>query len=234
MSQPGDLGGNEDDEEITAMDADRYQVSFAKDYIEFTTGDHTVRKGTTDSFLGVPVLSDEEIRTVPGSVVRVIYAGAQSAGPSQRTNREKYTNSDSTKGHPSVLICDPEDVSPHARNGHANITGQANTDTQDQYQPGESANIHSVLTSGPHIALDGIARRREDGSERTGHEIQTETENTLREAGFDVGRSVVSRDTFRPHCSVTIWLQGDSTVAQALILYLSDRSSCRSTRRRER
>jgi hypothetical protein len=224
MSQHGNLDGNEDAEEVTAMDADRYQVSFAKDHIEFTTGNHTVRKEATDSFLGVPVMSDVEIRTIPGSVVRVVYAGAQSAGPGQKMNRKKFTNSDNTKGHPSVLICNPEDVSPHTQNGHANITGQANTDTQDQYQPGASANIHSVLTNGPHIALDGIARRREDGSERTEHEIQTETDSTLREAGFDVMNSTVSRDTFRPYCSVTIWLQGDSTVAQALILYLSDRS----------
>jgi hypothetical protein len=104
------------------------------------------------------------------------------------------------------------------------VTGQTNTDTQDQYQPGASANIHSVLTDGPHVALEGIARRREDGSERTEHEIQTETDSALRGAGFNVMNSVVSKDTFRPYCSVTIWLKGDSTVAQALILYLSDRS----------
>jgi hypothetical protein len=36
--------------------------------------------------------------------------------------------------------------------------------------------------------------------------------------------SVVSEDVFRPYCFVTVWLQGDATVAQALILYLSDRS----------
>jgi hypothetical protein len=41
MSQRGTLDGNEDDEEVTAMDADQYQVSFAKDHIEFTTGNHT-------------------------------------------------------------------------------------------------------------------------------------------------------------------------------------------------
>jgi hypothetical protein len=83
MSQYGDQDEDED-KEVTAMDADKYQVSFTKDYIEFTTGKHTVRKETTDSFLGVPVMPDVEMRTVPGSVVRVVYAGAQSAGGTRR------------------------------------------------------------------------------------------------------------------------------------------------------
>jgi hypothetical protein len=186
MSHHGTLDGNEDDEEIEAMDADQYQVSFGKNHIEFTTGYHTVRKEATDSFLGVPIISDVEIRTIPGSVVRVVYAGAQNAGPNQGVNREKFTDSDHTKGYPSALICNAEDVSPHALNGHANITGQANTDTQDQYQPGASAHVHSVVTIGPHIALECIARRREDGSERTQSEIQTETSKALKEAGFNV------------------------------------------------
>jgi hypothetical protein len=224
MSHHGATDGDEDDEENEAMDADEYQVSFGEDHIEFTTGHHTVRKEATDSFLGVLIMSDEEIRTIPSSVVRVVYAGAQNAGPNQGVNREKFTASDHTKGYPSALICNAEDISLHAPNGHANITGQANTGTQDQYQPGASAHVHSVVTNGPHIALEGIARRREDGSERTHSDIQTETNKALEGAGFDVKSSVVSKDVFRQYCSVLVWLQGDAIVAQALILYLSDRS----------
>jgi hypothetical protein len=91
------MDGDEDNEEDEAMDADEHQVSFGEDHIEFTTGQHTVRKEVTDSFLGVPIMSNEKLRTIPGSVVRVVYAGAQNAGPNQGVNREKFTASRTTR-----------------------------------------------------------------------------------------------------------------------------------------
>ena len=109
--------------------------------------------------------------------------------------------------------------------GHANISGQANYGTSGRYAPSTGKHTHSVLLNGPQIALVGIARKREDGTDRDNDEIGTETIGALGEAGYDVARIVVSKDYFRrEYSTVLVWLQGKTVVAQALILYLSEKS----------
>jgi hypothetical protein len=83
-----------------------------------------------------------------------------------------------------------------------------------------------VVLNGPQIALDGIARKREDGTDRDNDEIGAETLGVLERTGYNVLRIHVSRDFFRKYCTVLVWLQGESltVVAQALVLYLSEGS----------
>jgi hypothetical protein len=153
-----------------------------------------------------------------------VYAGAHNAEVNQKLNREKFTDCDKTRGHPFGLVCDAEELPHDVPHGHANISGQANSATQDQYRPGMSEHKHSVLLNGPHVAMEGLARRHEDGTERKNDEIKAEVVEALERVGYDVGRVFVSKDTWRKYCTMLVWLQGDNTIAQALILYLSDRS----------
>jgi hypothetical protein len=206
------------------MDLSEHQVTVGENFVEITTGDNTVQKEATGNFLEVPILSNGDASTIPSSVMAGIYAGAHSAEANQIPNRIKFTACDQSRGHPSALICDPKDLAYDLPHGHANITGQVNSETQDRYQPGASAHKPSVLLNGPHVAMEGLARRHEDGTEKTSDEIETAAVGALERVGYDVGRVIVSRDTFRPYCTVLVWLQGDATIAQALILYLSDRS----------
>jgi hypothetical protein len=87
-----------------------------------------------------------------------IYAGAHNVEVNQKVNRTKFTSCDKARGYPSALICDPKELPYDVPHGHANITGQVNSDTQDRYQPGVSEHKHSVLLSGPHVAMEGLAK----------------------------------------------------------------------------
>jgi hypothetical protein len=221
------LTGGEDAErgdiEDMESDAQKYTIRHDLDFVEFSRGDDTVRKGAGRSFLGVPMLSDEDLKTTPAFVAREIYSLAHKC-PVRTADHGTFSATDGTKGYPTTIVCDPETFKPCAPDGHANITGRSNTETQDKYNPGSAHNVLSVLTKGPHISLDGIARKRADGTTRTREEISQETLETLQEAGFTARKCMASNDTFRPYATVQVWLAGDDVVAQALILFLSLRS----------
>jgi hypothetical protein len=169
------------------------------------------------------MLSDEDLKTTPAFVAREIYSLAHKC-PVRTADHGTFSATDGTKGYPTTIVCDPETFKPCAPDGHANITGRSNTETQDKYNPGSAHNVLSVLTKGPHISLDGIARKRADGTTRTREEISQETLETLQEARFTARKCMASNDTFRPYATVQVWLAGDDVVAQALILFLSLRS----------
>jgi len=168
------LTGGEDAErgdiEDIESDAQKYTIRHDLDFVEFSRGDDTVRKGAGRSFLGVPMLSDEDLKTTPAFVAREIYSLAHKC-PVRTADHGTFSATDGTKGYPTTIVCDPETFKPCAPDGHANITGRSNTETQDKYNPGSAHNVLSVLTKGPHISLDGIARKRADGTTRTREEI---------------------------------------------------------------
>jgi hypothetical protein len=221
MDEFGGAGGGGEEVE---MDNGADGIVYIQEYIEFKKDGQTVQLRATSSLLGVPLLSDEIVHHAPAQAVKRVYAAARKADASQPADRVKFTDGDDTRGFPTGIISEPEDLPHPVPDGHADISGQANYSTSGRYGPSTGRHIHSVLLNGPQIALDGVARKRENGTDRDNDEIGIETIEALEKAGYNVSRIHVSRDFFRKYCTVLVWLQVENVVAQALVLYLSERS----------
>ena len=101
-------------------------------------------------------------------MIKKVYAAARQAGAGQPADRKRFKDGDDTRGFPTAVISEPEDLPQHVPDGHANISGQANYGTSGRYAPSTGKHTHSVLLNGPQIALVGIAPMRPDFGVTTG------------------------------------------------------------------
>ena len=96
-----------------------------------------------------------------------VYSGAYDADAGQDQHRKKFKDDDKTKGYPFCLVWDQENFPHGLTGGHANISGQSNTITQEKVNAQLPADhMHSVLLRGPHVALEGISRASVDGRKK--------------------------------------------------------------------
>jgi hypothetical protein len=155
MDETGGAGGGGDEVGVTNGADD---VVYTQEHIEFKKSGQTVRLRATSCMLGVPLLPDEFIHHAPARAIKKVYAAARNADARQPADRVRFTDGDDTRGFPTGLISEPEDLPQPVPDGHANITGQANYSTSGRYAPSTGRHIHSVLLNGPQIALVGVAR----------------------------------------------------------------------------